>query len=161
MDTPSELKKLTGKEFVVVQSNPPFLYVIRKQQRRSPTEVRPLATYYILNENIYQSPDLYAVLQNKMYTALHHLRGTWKMVQETPTPTTEKPKTSNAVVAVDTRMAMERALRDTQRHVFSKAQESAVAAAQVAATSNQPSPSPAPAPEKPKKRASSPKKRRP
>ncbi|KAJ1659207.1 Mediator of RNA polymerase II transcription subunit 6, partial [Dispira simplex] len=44
-----DLKQMTGLEFAVVHERLPTLFVIRKQRRRSPTEVTPLATYYILN----------------------------------------------------------------------------------------------------------------
>ncbi|KAJ1910039.1 Mediator of RNA polymerase II transcription subunit 6 [Tieghemiomyces parasiticus] len=61
-----DLKKMTGVEFAVVHERWPTLFIIRKQRRRSPNEVIPLATYYILNGNIYQSPDLYSVVSNRL-----------------------------------------------------------------------------------------------
>ncbi|KAJ1962308.1 Mediator of RNA polymerase II transcription subunit 6 [Dispira parvispora] len=68
-----DLKQMTGLEFAVVHERLPSLFVIRKQRRRSPTEVTPLATYYILNGNIYQSPDLYSVVSNRLLISLHQL----------------------------------------------------------------------------------------
>ncbi|KAJ1924258.1 Mediator of RNA polymerase II transcription subunit 6 [Tieghemiomyces parasiticus] len=68
-----DLKKMTGVEFAVVHERWPTLFIIRKQRRRSPNEVIPLATYYILNGNIYQSPDLYSVVSNRLLISLHHL----------------------------------------------------------------------------------------
>jgi len=49
---------MKGIEYQVVDANPPFLYVIRKQHRESPDEVHPLATYYIINGVVYPSPSI-------------------------------------------------------------------------------------------------------
>ncbi|KAJ1962545.1 Mediator of RNA polymerase II transcription subunit 6, partial [Dimargaris xerosporica] len=61
-----DLKKMTGIEFAVVHEKWPTLFIIRKQRRRSPSEVVPLATFYIINGNIYQSPDLHSVVSNRL-----------------------------------------------------------------------------------------------
>ncbi len=43
--------------YLFSQSQEPYLYIIRKQNRESPTSVIPLATYYCLNGNVYKVID--------------------------------------------------------------------------------------------------------
>ncbi|KAH8120596.1 MED6-domain-containing protein [Phellopilus nigrolimitatus] len=69
-----ELKRFTGVEFALVHAQPPSLFVIHKRERLSPEEVRPLAAYFVMNNRIYQSPDLYTVLSNRLLTGLHALQ---------------------------------------------------------------------------------------
>ncbi|KAI5124420.1 hypothetical protein M0805_008304 [Coniferiporia weirii] len=69
-----ELKRFTGIEFALVHAQPPSLFIIHKRERLSPEEVRPLAAYFVMNNRIYQSPDLYTVLSNRLLTGLHALQ---------------------------------------------------------------------------------------
>ncbi|KAF8641023.1 hypothetical protein AX17_000668 [Amanita inopinata Kibby_2008] len=69
-----ELKRFTGIEFALVHSQPPSFFIIQKRQRLSPDEVIPLASYFIMNNRIYQSPDLYTVLSNRLLTSLCSLQ---------------------------------------------------------------------------------------
>lgn len=69
-----ELKRFTGIEFALVHSRPPSLFIIHKRDRISPDEVRPLAAYFIMNNRIYQSPDVYTLLSNRLLTSLHSLQ---------------------------------------------------------------------------------------
>ncbi|KAG5715253.1 Mediator of RNA polymerase II transcription subunit 6 [Termitomyces sp. T112] len=69
-----ELKRFTGVEFAVVHAQPPSLFIIQKRERLSPEEVRPMAAYFVINNRIYQSPDVYTVLSNRLLTALHSLQ---------------------------------------------------------------------------------------
>ncbi|KAJ7225871.1 MED6-domain-containing protein [Mycena pura] len=69
-----ELRRFTGVEFAVVHSQPPSLFIIHKRDRLSPDEVRPLAAYFIMNNRIYQSPDVYTVLSNRLLTSLCSLQ---------------------------------------------------------------------------------------
>lgn len=82
-------RRFTGIEFALVHAQPPSLFVIHKRERLSPDEgrsprcvmpsrrtsclmsltVRPLAAYFIMNNRIYQSPDLYTVLSNRLVRA--------------------------------------------------------------------------------------------
>ncbi|KAF9270525.1 MED6-domain-containing protein [Marasmius fiardii PR-910] len=68
-----ELKRFTGVEFAVVHSQPPSFFIIHKRERLSPEEVKPLAAYFIMNNRIYQSPDIYTVLSNRLLTSLHSI----------------------------------------------------------------------------------------
>ncbi|RKP36953.1 mediator complex, subunit Med6, partial [Dimargaris cristalligena] len=75
-----DLKKMTGIEFAVVHEKWPTLFIIRKQRRKSPNEVIPLATYYIINGNIYQSPDLYSLISSRLLISLFHTHSAFEEV---------------------------------------------------------------------------------
>jgi mediator of RNA polymerase II transcription subunit 6 len=64
---------MTGIEYIVLHVQEPILYVIRKQQRMSQTQIIPLADYYILAGTVYQAPDLQSVLNSRLTTCVHHL----------------------------------------------------------------------------------------
>lgn len=76
-----ELRRFTGVEFALVQSQPPSMFIIQKRERMSPDEVRPLAAYFIMNNRIYQSPDLYTVLSNRLLTSLSSLQTSLDILQ--------------------------------------------------------------------------------
>jgi mediator of RNA polymerase II transcription subunit 6 len=77
-------RRFTGVEFAIVYAQPPSLFIIHKRERLSPDEgqyfilmstwlaklilaiVRPLSAYFIMNNRIYQSPDVYTVLSNRL-----------------------------------------------------------------------------------------------
>ncbi|KAI6133288.1 MED6-domain-containing protein [Pisolithus croceorrhizus] len=65
------LKQLTGIEFALVHAHPPSLFIIHKRERLSPHEVRPLAAYFVINNRIYQSPDVYTLLSNRLVFSFH------------------------------------------------------------------------------------------
>ncbi|KAJ6627285.1 MED6 mediator sub complex component-domain-containing protein [Mycena sp. CBHHK59/15] len=69
-----ELRRFTGVEFAVVHAQPPSMFIIHKRERLSPDDVRPLAAYFIMNNRIYQSPDVYTVLSNRLLTSLCSLQ---------------------------------------------------------------------------------------
>ncbi|KAF7339964.1 MED6-domain-containing protein [Mycena venus] len=69
-----ELRRFTGVEFAVVHAQPPSMFIIHKRERLSPDEVRPLAAYFIMNNRIYQSPDVYTVLSNRLLTSVCSLQ---------------------------------------------------------------------------------------
>ncbi|KAI0768572.1 MED6-domain-containing protein [Trametes elegans] len=69
-----ELRRFKGIEFALVHAEPPSLFIIHKRDRLSPDEVRPLAVYFILNNRIYQSPDVYTLISNRLLTSLHSLQ---------------------------------------------------------------------------------------
>ncbi|KAJ3917749.1 MED6-domain-containing protein [Lentinula edodes] len=71
-----ELKRFTGVEFAVVHAQPPFFFIIHKRERLSPEEVKPLAAFFVMNNRIYQSPDLYTVLSNRLLTSLYSIQFT-------------------------------------------------------------------------------------
>jgi len=50
------------------------MFIIQKRERLSPEEVRPMAAYFIMNNRIYQSPDVYTILSNRLLTSLYSLQ---------------------------------------------------------------------------------------
>ncbi|KAI0067768.1 MED6-domain-containing protein [Artomyces pyxidatus] len=77
-----ELKRFTGVEFTVVHAEPPSLFIIHKRERISPDETRPLAAYFIMNNRIYQSPDMYNVLSNRLLTSLYSLQSSLDILRK-------------------------------------------------------------------------------
>ncbi|KAI0050666.1 MED6-domain-containing protein [Auriscalpium vulgare] len=69
-----ELRRFTGIEFAVVHAEPPTLFIIHKRERLSPDQTRPLAAYFIMRDRIYQAPDMYTVLSNRLLTSLYSLQ---------------------------------------------------------------------------------------
>ena len=66
----AQLRKMQGIEFTPsAGSQENCVWVIRKQNRRSPTNTIILATYYISGENVYQAPSVGAVLHNRLVSA--------------------------------------------------------------------------------------------
>ena len=85
-------RRFTGIEFAVVHARPPVFFIIQKRERLSPDEsalpldfsmfsslfelvARPLAVYFIMNSRIYQSPDLYTVVSNRLVGLTLDFRG--------------------------------------------------------------------------------------
>ncbi|KAG6332330.1 hypothetical protein ID866_6758 [Astraeus odoratus] len=115
-----ELKRFTGVEFALVHAQPPSLFIIQKRERLSPEEVRPLAAYFIMNNRIYQSPDVYTLLSNRLLTSLNSLQSSldtlrryrpnytprtgfiWPIVDpSTSDATTKKPATQDMLPSGD------------------------------------------------------------
>ncbi|KAH9922017.1 MED6-domain-containing protein, partial [Epithele typhae] len=69
-----ELRRFTGIEFALTHAEPPSLFIIHKRERLSPDEVRPLAVYFILNNRIYQAPDVYSLVSIRLLASLHALQ---------------------------------------------------------------------------------------
>ncbi|KAF9582615.1 Mediator of RNA polymerase II transcription subunit 6 [Lunasporangiospora selenospora] len=67
------LSEMTGVEFALVHERYPSLYIIQKQRRRSPQEVKPMALYYVLHGNIFQCPDLHTLICNRVLGSLFHV----------------------------------------------------------------------------------------
>ncbi|KAI0702437.1 MED6 mediator sub complex component-domain-containing protein [Cytidiella melzeri] len=77
-----ELRRFTGIEFAVVHAQPPSFFVIHKRERFSPDEVRPLVAYFIMNNRIYQSPDVYTLVSNRLLTSLHSLQNSLDLLRQ-------------------------------------------------------------------------------
>ncbi|KAF9982975.1 Mediator of RNA polymerase II transcription subunit 6 [Mortierella antarctica] len=67
------LSEMTGVEFALVHDRYPTLFVIQKQRRVNPQQVKPMAIYYVLQGSIYQCPDLQTLLSNRILGSLHHV----------------------------------------------------------------------------------------
>ncbi|KAA1468523.1 MED6-domain-containing protein [Dentipellis sp. KUC8613] len=77
-----ELRRFTGVEFAVVHAEPPSFFIIHKRERISPDEARPMAAYFIMNNRIYQSPDVYTVLSNRLLTSLNSLQSSLDILRK-------------------------------------------------------------------------------
>ncbi|KAG8964253.1 Mediator of RNA polymerase II transcription subunit 6 [Tulasnella sp. 419] len=80
-DEEGQLKKFTGIEFWLVHAQP-NLFIIHKRERLSPTEVKVLAAYFIMNDVIYCAPDIYSVISGRLRSSLHNLRASLDLLRE-------------------------------------------------------------------------------
>lgn len=71
---PEQLLNMTGVEFYLHHAQEPILFVIRKQQRLSTTQVTPLAYYYVIGGTVLQAPDLSALLNSRLLTTITGLK---------------------------------------------------------------------------------------
>lgn len=69
-----QLANLQGIEYCLLYVQEPILYVIRKQNRNSPSHVTPISDYYIVAGTIYQAPDLCSVVNSRLLSAVNHLQ---------------------------------------------------------------------------------------
>ncbi|XP_053553671.1 mediator of RNA polymerase II transcription subunit 6 isoform X2 [Bombina bombina] len=76
--TLDHLNQMVGVEYILLHAQEPILFIIRKQQRQSPTQVIPLADYYIIAGVIYQAPDLGSVLNSRALTAVHGIQSAFE-----------------------------------------------------------------------------------
>ncbi|KAG0078557.1 Mediator of RNA polymerase II transcription subunit 6 [Podila epicladia] len=135
------LSEMTGVEFALVLDRYPHLFVIQKQRRQSPQQVKPMAIYYVLHGNIFQCPDLQTVLSNRVLGSLHYVQSAfnearvmtefhpstgyhWKTEEVPIAPGSSTPAllASNSTTAgahktesVDFRNAVERAIISTDK----------------------------------------------
>ncbi|XP_058149167.1 mediator of RNA polymerase II transcription subunit 6 isoform X2 [Dasypus novemcinctus] len=72
--TLEHLNQMVGVEYILLHAQEPILFIVRKQQRQSPTQVIPLADYYIIAGVIYQAPDLGSVINSRVLTAVHGIQ---------------------------------------------------------------------------------------
>ncbi|SCU87861.1 LADA_0E06634g1_1 [Lachancea dasiensis] len=69
----TELRKLKGVEYVLAYVREPDFWIIRKQNRSSPSETTPLQEYFIIGANVYQSPTLLKIIQSRLLSSNLHL----------------------------------------------------------------------------------------
>ncbi|KZV68668.1 MED6-domain-containing protein [Peniophora sp. CONT] len=72
----NELKRFTGIEFALVHVTPPSLFIIHKRERLSPDETRPIVAYFVMDNRVYQAPDVYSVISAKLNSSLYALQST-------------------------------------------------------------------------------------
>uniref|UniRef100_A0A3P8YZ15 Mediator of RNA polymerase II transcription subunit 6 n=1 Tax=Esox lucius TaxID=8010 RepID=A0A3P8YZ15_ESOLU len=68
------LNQIVGVEYILLHAQEPILYIIRKQQRQSPTQVIPISDYYIIAGVVYQAPDLGSVIGSRVLSAVHGIQ---------------------------------------------------------------------------------------
>ncbi|KAJ3042572.1 Mediator of RNA polymerase II transcription subunit 6 [Rhizophlyctis rosea] len=78
-DADLDKRKMTGVEFELssCEHEPGAehsLFVIRKQNRFSPEKTELIAVYYVMDGAIFQAPDLFTIVSNRVLTSLHHLQ---------------------------------------------------------------------------------------
>lgn len=78
---PEKLFGMTGVEYVLAHAQEPILFVIRQQNRKSPTEVTPMADFYIIAGTVYQSPDLTTIISSRLLNAAHSLGSAFEETQ--------------------------------------------------------------------------------
>jgi len=71
----------------------------------SPEDTRPLQAYFIINNRIYQSPDMYTVLSNRLLTSLYSLKSSLDVLRKYKPDYT--PRTGFAWPIVETERASE------------------------------------------------------
>ncbi|KAK2532256.1 mediator of RNA polymerase II transcription subunit 6 [Columba livia] len=76
--TLEHLNQMVGVEYILLHAQEPILFIIRKQQRQSPTQVMPMADYYIIAGVIYQAPDLGSVINSRVLTAVHGIQSAFE-----------------------------------------------------------------------------------
>ncbi|TFK23092.1 MED6-domain-containing protein [Coprinopsis marcescibilis] len=77
-----ELRRFTGIEFAVVHAEPPSFFIIHKRERLSPDEVKPVAVYFIIDNQIFQAPDLYSLLSNHLLTTVSTLQSSLDILRK-------------------------------------------------------------------------------
>ncbi|KAJ3328089.1 Mediator of RNA polymerase II transcription subunit 6 [Blyttiomyces sp. JEL0837] len=69
-----DFRAMTGIEYSLGYfTYQPSLFVINKHYRHSPTKTDLLAVYYIVEGSIYQAPDLFSLISNRLLTSIHHV----------------------------------------------------------------------------------------
>lgn len=81
---PTLLSKMSGIEYVVSHHVEPSLYVITKQRRTLEPKliIESLATYYVIDGNVYQAPTAHAVFSSRILQSLHHVKNAFGEIQK-------------------------------------------------------------------------------
>lgn len=77
-----QLRSMTGIEYFLVHQQSPILFIIRKVERLSPDDIKPLANYYIIAGKVYQAPDLSSIITSRLSSTIQHLRDAYAKVSE-------------------------------------------------------------------------------
>ncbi|KAJ1501585.1 Mediator of RNA polymerase II transcription subunit 6 [Coelomomyces lativittatus] len=74
-----DVSKMSGIEYYTWHSDVVGqVFHLLKQYKYSNTHATPMAAYYILQGNVYQAPDLQALLSSRLRTCLHHLTAAYE-----------------------------------------------------------------------------------
>ncbi|PSC68914.1 mediator of RNA polymerase II transcription subunit 6 [Micractinium conductrix] len=75
-----------GVEYLLADSQPPHLFILRKLYRQSLGAITTLAFYYILDGAVYQAPSLQAALLARMQRCMYCIRGAFADMQQDLAP---------------------------------------------------------------------------
>ncbi|KAL4427654.1 hypothetical protein ABPG75_001743 [Micractinium tetrahymenae] len=75
-----------GVEYLLADSQPPHLFILRKMYRHALGAITTLAFYYILDGTIYQAPPLQAALLARMQRCMFGIKGAFKDMQQDLSP---------------------------------------------------------------------------
>lgn len=78
------LQNMKGIEFVVGYAQEPDLWIIRKQNRLSPTDAEIVATYFVVGENIHQAPSVYGIIASRLLASTLSLQEGLSIAQQLP-----------------------------------------------------------------------------
>lgn len=76
-----QLTHMQGVEYILLHTQEPILYIVRKQNRYSPTQVTPLANYHIIGGQVFQTPDLGSIINSRMLAAVSNLNSAFTELQ--------------------------------------------------------------------------------
>ncbi|KAL4855778.1 Mediator of RNA polymerase II transcription subunit 6 [Chlorella vulgaris] len=75
-----------GVEYLLADSQPPHLFILRKMYRAVGGTITTLAFYYILDGSIYQAPSLQAALLARMQRCMFNLKAAFRDMQRDLAP---------------------------------------------------------------------------
>ena len=79
---PSNLRNMTGIEYVVHHGQEPgVLYIILKQRRESYNKTVPIELYYVIEGTIYKCPDLAALANSRFSMAMYYMNEAFETVK--------------------------------------------------------------------------------
>ncbi|KAL7409661.1 MED6 mediator subfamily complex component-domain-containing protein [Mrakia frigida] len=84
-DEEEDLRKFTGAEFALVHARAPGLFIIHKRERFNEMEASPIAAYFIVNNDIYQSQDLHSLLSTRLSVAVTSIQSSLQLLHSTLT----------------------------------------------------------------------------
>lgn len=76
-----QLTHMQGVEYILLHTQEPILYIVRKQHRYSPTQVTPLANYHIIGGQVFQTPDLGSIINSRMLACVSNLNSAFNELQ--------------------------------------------------------------------------------
>ncbi|KAA0200821.1 hypothetical protein HAZT_HAZT009856, partial [Hyalella azteca] len=68
---------MQGTEYMLLHAQDPILYIIRKQQRYSPSQATPLAAYHIIGGEVFQTPDIGSIINSRLASTMTHVNNSF------------------------------------------------------------------------------------
>ncbi|CAK7901584.1 mediator of RNA polymerase II transcription subunit 6 [[Candida] anglica] len=78
----SKLLEMVGIEFAIVHVKEPGFWIIRKQNRLSPTSTIVQQDYYIIGANIYQAPKVYDILSSRLLSSIRSVKSSLDLLNK-------------------------------------------------------------------------------